>query len=347
MPAESHRQPEEKLVRLPLLLKEALVRPLFLSKEAAVFLTIALIVASLLWIVYWLPPSVKEPWKMSVTSHPITWLTSNYVHEDWGHFISNLLGYIASIVVYVTLLPMLRILGYDFRRVNELGVAIHVSALVVAPLASAAAWLVASFYLPQVASFKFCGFSTSVSAYVGADIALWAIVIAKTFNVDITLTYLLLQLLLFLLVPASRYLSRSIQWLAAASPYIWAIAATLLAIRNPKNVKNATRIIHAKEPEKARITNNKVIRILFLLYFLLFYLLFYPSAFAFMLDSLYPVTFIYYNEKDKILIGVVSHLVGTLVGYASLVITLLLFNVFNKLKTEGRGRPAVPASDSL
>ncbi len=325
MPAEAHRQLEEKLVRFLLLLKEALVRPLFLLKESAVFLIIALIIALLLWIVYWLPPSVKEPWKMTATSHPVTWLTSNYVHEDWDHFISNFLEYIASIFVYVMLLPMLRILGYDFRRVNKLGVALHVSALVVAPLASAAAWLVASFYAPQVASLKLHGFSTSVSAYVGADMALWAIVIPKTFNADITplylALYLVLQLLLFLLVPASRYLPQSTQWLAAASPYIWAIAATLLAIRNPKNVKNATRIIHAKEPEKARITNNKVIRILFLLYFLLFYLLFYPSAFALMLDSLYPVTFIYY--KGEIIIGVISHFVGTLVGYASPVITLL------------------------
>jgi len=57
MPAEARRQPEERLVRLLLLLK-----------ESAVFLIIALIVASLLWIVYWLPPSVKEPWKMTVTS---------------------------------------------------------------------------------------------------------------------------------------------------------------------------------------------------------------------------------------------------------------------------------------
>jgi len=329
--------------------EKRLVRPLFSSKEAATFLTIALSVASLLWIVYWLPPSVKEQWKMTVTSHPVTWLTSNYVHEDWDHFIKNLLGYIASIFVYVMLLPMLRILGYDFRRVNKLGVAIHASALVVAPLASAITWLVVSFHRPHVALFKFCGFSTSVSAYVGADMALWAIVIPKTFNADITplylALYLVLQLLLFLLVPVSRYLPQSTQWLAAASPYIWAIAATLLAIRNPKilikMLKNATQI-HVKEPKKARIT-NKVILTLFLLYFLLFY----PFVFAFMLDLLYPISFIYYNEKDGILIDVVSHLVGTLVGYASLVITLLLFNVFNELKTGGRDRPVVPASDSL
>jgi len=209
MPAEAYRRQEERLARPLLLLKEALVRSLLLLKEAATFLIIALIVASLLWIVYWLPPSVKEQWKMTVTSHPVTWLTSNYVHEDWDHFIKNLLGYIASIFVYVMLLPMLRILGYDFRRVNKLGVAIHVSALVVAPLASAITWLVASFHRPQVASLKSCGFSTSFAAYVGADIALWAIVIPKTFNADITplylALYLVLQPLLFLLVARARY----------------------------------------------------------------------------------------------------------------------------------------------
>ena len=46
--AEARRQPVEKLVRL-----------LFLLREAAIFL----IIASLLWIVYRLPPSVKESWR--------------------------------------------------------------------------------------------------------------------------------------------------------------------------------------------------------------------------------------------------------------------------------------------
>ena len=208
---------------------------------------------------------------------------------------------------------------------------VHAFALVVAPLFSAFAWLALAGFVPQAASSKVLGFSTSVSAYVGADIALWAIAAAEAFN-NITLLLFELQLLLLLLVPALKYLSRSTQWLAA-SPYIpciWAIAATLLTIRNPKTLINEAKIlineakICIKEPEKARITSKAILPSKLFLSFtaLLFVALPVLAAFT-MLDSLYPATFIRYDGEGEIIgrINVMSHLVGTcrlcLTGYSA------------------------------
>ena len=181
--------------------------------------------------------------EMTATPNPITWLTHNYVHEDWDHLVGNLSGYFSACTVLVVLSNTLCVLGYDFRRLIKMSAVVHAFALVVAPLFSAFARLALAGFVPQAASSKVLGFSTSVSAYVGADIALWAIAAAEAFN-NITLLLFELQLLLLLLVPAYKYLSRSTQWLAAASPYIpciWAIAATLLAIRNPKKLINETK----------------------------------------------------------------------------------------------------------
>lgn len=291
---------------------------LLLLREIVVFAVVAL----MLWIVYWLPPSVKESWVLTVTSHPVTWLASNYVHEDWSHLVGNLSGYFFSIIVYIALLLTLYILGYDFRRIDKLSAAIHVSALVVAPLASAAAWLVlASFIVPQLASSKVLGFSASVSAYVGADIALWAIATADAFNVKWRFMYFQLLLILFLLTPASRYPTQKTQWLAPVSPYITyvsAVAATLLAIRKPKYWEKLVTKIRVKEPKKARVAGKAILILLLLCLFVA----------AYVLDSLNPTILTLYDEEGKArgVVNVAGHLSGTLVGYASTLVASWLLN---------------------
>jgi hypothetical protein len=311
MSADSRKQRERKLIRL-------------LLRQVAVFVTVTL----LLLIVYWLPPSVKESLELTATSHPATWLTSNYVHEDWSHLSGNLEGYSLSIFVYIALLLTLTALGFDLRRIHALDTTVHATALVAAPLVSAAVWLVLTrLYMPQHVLSRVCGFSTSVSAYVGADIALWVVATAEAFNVRWRSMYFLLQLLLFLLVPASTY-TQLTQWLAAASPYmpyISAAAATLLAVRNPKYWKELETKVYAKEPTKA----SKAIRILLLLC---------PFIATYMLDGLNPT--IHCGEGGtRGRVNVLSHSSGTLVGYASPLVVLLFLKACELLREKLKKLP--------
>ena len=48
------------------------------AREIAVFVA----VTAVLLTVYSLPPTVKESWKMNARTSLITWLASNYVHQD-------------------------------------------------------------------------------------------------------------------------------------------------------------------------------------------------------------------------------------------------------------------------
>ena len=106
------------------------------------------------------------------------------LYEDWDHLVGNLSGYFSACTVLVVLSNTLCVLGYDFRRLIKMRAVVHAFAFVVAPLFSAFAWLALAGFVPQAASSKVLGFSTSVSAYVGADIALWAIAAAEAFNVN-------------------------------------------------------------------------------------------------------------------------------------------------------------------
>jgi len=74
------------------------------------------------------------------------------------------------------------VLGYDFRRLIKMRAVVHAFALVAAPLFFVFARLALAGFVPQAASSKVLGFSTSVSAYVGADIALWAIAAEEALN---------------------------------------------------------------------------------------------------------------------------------------------------------------------
>jgi membrane associated rhomboid family serine protease len=51
---------------------------------------------------------------MTASSPPITWLTSNYVHEDWDHLAGNVEGFAMCMVIYFALVPVLAVLGVWF-----------------------------------------------------------------------------------------------------------------------------------------------------------------------------------------------------------------------------------------
>ena len=104
------------------------------------------------------------------------------LYEDWDHLLNNLSGYFSAYTVLVVLYGTLFVLGYDFRRLIKMSAVVHAFAFVVAPLFSAFARLALAGFVPQAASSKVLGFSTSVSAYVGADIALWAIAAEEALN---------------------------------------------------------------------------------------------------------------------------------------------------------------------
>jgi uncharacterized membrane protein len=72
-------------------------------------------VAILLLITYMLPAAVKDYLKLAPGSHPVTWLSSNFVHEDLSHLLGNLASYLACTVLRLALALTLVILGFDLR----------------------------------------------------------------------------------------------------------------------------------------------------------------------------------------------------------------------------------------
>jgi hypothetical protein len=261
-------------------------------------------VAFLLLIAYMLPAAVKDYLKLAPGSHSVTWLFSNFVHEDWSHLLGNLASYLACTVLRLALALTLVILGFDLCRVERLSVMVHAAALVIAPLAFSVAWLwLAQRYALRVATW---GFSTSVAAYFGACAALWMIATAEAFGVKWRPIYVQLQLMLLLLTPASRYPTRLSPWMEPAAPYmpfLSSFLAVLLAVRGPRVQSEFAEKVRARVKAPGRAVGS----ILALL------LLFYPLLAAFMLNSLYPVNIL---VCDKATSNVVAHFVGMLVGFA-------------------------------
>ena len=280
--------------------REVYVR--LMLKEVLVFVA----VASLLLLAFFLPPDVKRSLEATATSHPATWLTSNYVHEDWDHLLGNLEGYSACVSIYIALIPVLGVLGFDHRWVKRFSVVTHLGALVAIPIISTLTWLqFARSRAPQIPAL---GFSSSVAAYFGEYAALWAVATAEAFGVGKgwRAIYIELQLLLLLLTPASRYSTRLAPWLAPAAymPFISVALAALLAVRSPRSL----RAFFERIPPRAR--GRREARIALLALLLLPYSLFTP----FMLDSLYPASAVIPGTGE--VVNLVAHLVGMVLGYA-------------------------------
>jgi hypothetical protein len=273
--------------------------------EALVFVA----VASLLFLVFLLPPDVKKSLVMTAASPPVTWLTNNYVHESWGHLLGNLGGYFVCTFIYIALIPVLAVLGFDPRWVKRFSVITHLAALTVIPIISSFACL--QLVLSRAPQLYLLGFSSSVAAYFGAYAALWVVTTAEALSASRGLWrtahvgfQLLLQLLLLQLTPLSRYPLQRATWLAPTAPYtplITPVLAFLLAVKSPRSLRAFFERIRSRVKEHTAF---------FVLLFLP-YLLFAP----FMLDSLYPVS-IAMQDAGRYA-NALAHFVSMVAGYAS------------------------------
>jgi hypothetical protein len=97
---------------------------------------------------------------MTATSPPVTWLTNNYVHESWDHLLKNLGGYFVCTLIYIALIPVLAVLGFDPRWVKRFSVVTHLAALTVIPIISSFACL--QLVLSRAPQLYLLGFSSSV-----------------------------------------------------------------------------------------------------------------------------------------------------------------------------------------
>jgi len=273
--------------------------------EALIFVT----VASLLFLVFLLPLDVKKSLEMTVASPPVTWLTNNYVHESWDHLLGNLGGYFVCTLIYIALIPVLAVLGFDPRWVKRFSVVTHLAALIIIPLISSFACF--QLVLSRAPQLYVLGFSSSVAAYFGAYVALWVVATAEALSASRRLWrtayvgfQLLFQLLLLLLTPLSRYPLQRAMWLAPAAPYtplITPVLAFLLAVRSPRSLRVFFERIRSRVKEPMA----------FLVLFFLPYLLFAP----YMLDSLYPVSIAMQGAGGYA--NALAHFVSMVAGYAS------------------------------
>jgi hypothetical protein len=245
---------------------------------------------------------------MTADSHPFTWLTSNYLHQSLDHLVGNVVAYFWCMALYSALALTLLALSFDHNSVVKLSLAAHVAALVVAPLVSASIWQeTVQFYAPQHASSPVSGFSTSVSAYIGINAALWAIATAEVSAVKWRFVYLLFQLLLLLLTPVFRYFPQSIQWTAKAFhlvPLASVVFAIFIAFRKPKN---ALRTLINRLRERLNIYEKLIPLIPYLLLTISSLFLFYPISTYYLLDLAYP-----FNTNG---INLLARLTGMILGY--------------------------------
>jgi hypothetical protein len=269
--------------------------------DVVVFVAVVL----LLFFVFLLPPGVRRGLEMTASSHPVTWLTSNYVHEDWDHLAGNVEGFAMCMVIYFALVPVLTVVGFDPRWVKGFSLATHLGGLVIIPVVSSLVWLHFLRSAPQGPTF---GFSSSVSAYFGAYAALWALATAEALGVGRgwRTIYVELQLFLLLLTPASRYPTRIaalLTPLAQYMPFVSTMLAVLLAVRSPRSLHKFLERIppQVKQPKK---TGMVLLGLLLLPY------MFYAP---FILDSLYPASAVMPGTGG--IVNLVAHFVGMVAGY--------------------------------
>jgi hypothetical protein len=256
----------------------------------------------LLFFVYLLPPCVKQTLEMSGASHPVTWLTNNYVHEDWNHLANNLQGFAGCMLIYFVLVTTLAVLGYDPRWLKGFSLVIHLGGLVIIPILSSFTYL---HLKPQGYMF---GFSLSVSAYFGAYAALWALATAEVLGIgkDWRTIYTELQLFLLLLTPIYRYLTSLVEWLTLATTYIPLVSSAqmvLLAIRSPRSLHKFFEGVplQVKEPKKTGIVLLGLLLII------------YPLIVAYFLHSFYPVSTMLQVTGGQV--NWRGHLVSMVAGY--------------------------------
>ena len=269
-----------------------------------VFVFVAVVL--LLFFVFFLPPGVRRGLEMTASSPPITWLTSNYVHEEWDHLAGNVEGFAMCMVIYFALVPVLVVLGFGPRWVKGFSLATHLGGLVIIPVVSSLVWLHFLRSAPQVPTF---GFSSSVSAYFGAYAALWALATAEALDVgkNWRIIYVELQLFLLLLTPASRYpthIAALLAPLAQYMPFASTMLAVLLAVRGPRTLHKFLEKIppQVKQPRRTGMV---------LLSLLLFpYMLYAPLI----LDSLYPASAVMPGTGG--IVNLVAHFVGMVAGYS-------------------------------
>lgn len=269
-----------------------------------VFVFVAVVL--LLFFVFFLPPGVRRGLEMTASSPPITWLTSNYVHEEWDHLAGNVEGFAMCMVIYFALVPVLVVLGFGPRWVKGFSLATHLGGLVIIPVVSSLVWLQFLRSAPQVPTF---GFSSSVSAYFGAYAALWALATAEALGVGRgwRTIYLELQLFLLLLTPASRYpthIAALLAPLAQYMPFASTMLAVLLAVRSPRTLHKFLEKVppQVKQPRRTGMV---------LLGLLLFPYMFYAP---FILDSLYPASAV--TPGTGGIVNLVAHFVGMVAGYS-------------------------------
>ena len=268
-----------------------------------VFVFVAVVL--LLFFVFFLPPGVRRGLEMTASSHPITWLTSNYVHEDWDHLTGNVGVFAMCMVIYFALVPVLAVVGFGSRWVKGFSLATHLGGLVIIPVVSSLVWLHFLRSAPQVPTF---GFSSSVSAYFGAYAALWALATAEALGVGRgwRTIYLELQLFLLLLTPASRYpthIAALLAPLAQYMPFASTMLAVLLAVRSPRTLHKFLEKLPSQVKQPRR-TGMVLLGLLLLSY--IFYALF-------ILDSLYPASAVMPGIGG--LVNFVAHFVGMVAGY--------------------------------
>jgi len=265
-------------------------------------LFVFVMVVMLLVFVFLLPLGVKQTLEATVTSHPITWLTNNYVHEDWNHLAENLQWFAVCMLIYFVLVTVLAVLGYDPHWMKGFSLTTHLGGLIIIPILSSFIYLNLK---PQGYMF---GFSLSVSAYFGAYAALWSLATAEALDVgkNWRTIYMGLQLFLLLLTPICRYLDSVVKWLTPAtlySPLVSSALMVLLAVRNPRSLHR----FFAKIPSHMKQSRMPGIVLVGLL------LIFYPLIATCFLYSFYPVSTMLQVAGGQV--NWKGHLVSMVAGY--------------------------------
>jgi len=284
--------------------------------DVFVFVTVVL----LLFFVFFLPSGARRGLEMTASSSPITWLTSNYVHEEWDHLAGNVEGFAMCMVIYFALVPVLAVLGFGPRWVKGFSLATHLGGLVIIPVVSSLVWLHFLRSAPQVPTF---GFSSSVSAYFGAYAALWALATAEALGVGRgwRIIYVELQLFLLLLTPASRYpthIAALLAPLAQYMPFVSTMLAVLLAVRSSRTLHKFLE----KVPPQVKQPRRTGMVLLGLL--LLPYMLYAP----FILYSLYPASAVMPGTGGKV--NIEAHFVGMVAGYSLACLYIVFTRIWRK-----------------